>query len=78
MNRLGRADTGVSILLLALYAALFCGPVTGGGGRANGLGGPCAPALISALAEGDGGGSTTGPDSEFPLAGVVALFAAES
>jgi hypothetical protein len=35
-------------------------PLTGGGaGRANGFGGPEAPALNRALALGDGGGSTT-------------------
>jgi hypothetical protein len=67
------------MLLLLLNAAVFGGPVPGGGGRANGLGGPVAPALMSALAEGDGGGSTTpgGPESELPLAGVVALLAVE-
>jgi hypothetical protein len=31
----------------------------GGGGRANGFGGPLAPALSSELALGDGGGRTT-------------------
>lgn len=52
----------------------FPGPVVpGGGGRAKGFGGPDAPALINALAEGDGGGRTT---AEWPpsLAGVKAEF----
>lgn len=39
-NRLGRAEIGVSILLLLLYALLFCGAAPGGGGRAKGFGGP--------------------------------------
>jgi hypothetical protein len=53
---------------------------TGGGGRANGFGGPCAPALSIAPADGDGGGNTTpgGPFSAFPFAGVEVLFPAES
>lgn len=58
--REGSADTGVSRLLLFLfsaYALLFCCDV-GGGGLANGLGGPDAPAERSAEAEGEGGGNT--------------------
>ena len=55
MNRLGNADFGVSISLLVPKAPL----VTGGAGRANGFGGPVAPALSKALAAlGEGGGST--------------------
>ena len=44
----------------------------GGGGLANGFGGPVAPALSNALAEGDGGGNTT-PECESvrSLAGVA-------
>lgn len=38
--------------------------VDGGGGRANGLGGPVAPALSSELALGEGGGSTTPEECE--------------
>lgn len=74
-KRLGRAEIGVSILLLLAYALLFCVAVPGGGGLANGFGGPCAPALRIAPAEGDGGGKTT-PEwfvSGFALAGVRAL-----
>lgn len=54
----------------------------GGGGRANGLGGPWAPALNSALAEGEGGGRTRLPFSPAalgrggPVAAVVVLTAA--
>lgn len=33
--------------------------ICGGGGRANGLGGPVAPALNNVPALGEGGGSTT-------------------
>lgn len=58
-KRLGRAEMGVSMLLLLAYALLFCVAVPGGGGLANGFGGPCAPALRIAPAEGDGGGKTT-------------------
>ena len=58
MKRLGKADMGVSMLL-------FGAVEDGGLGRANGLGGPCAPALRSALALGEGGGSTT-PDEWLP------------
>ena len=39
---------------------IACGFVLiGGAGRAKGFGGPCAPALRRALAEGEGGGRTT-------------------
>lgn len=55
---------GVSMLLLLLLLVLP--PLldgwlfdAGGGGRAKGLGGPWAPALSKADAEGDGGGRTT-------------------
>ena len=61
------------LLLLGANAALFWAAVDGGGGRAKGLGGPDAPALRSAFAEGDGGGSTTageGPAELLPLIGV--------
>jgi hypothetical protein len=44
------------LLRLSLYASRFC--EVGGGGRANGLGGPVAPADSTALALGDGGGRT--------------------
>lgn len=54
MKRLGKAEMGVSMLLLGAAEV-------GGFGRANGFGGPCAPALSRALALGEGGGSTT-PD----------------
>lgn len=80
-KRLGRAEMGVSMLLLLVYALLFCVvAVAGGGGRANGLGGPCAPALRMAPADGDGGGKTTPGwlGSRFALAGVRVLFPAES
>lgn len=54
----GRALTGVSrLLLFSVYGLLFCCDV-GGGGLANGLGGPEAPAERRAEADGDGGGST--------------------
>lgn len=70
MNRLGRAETGVSILTLSrvsrevlrvselelLELVEFCET---GCGRANGFGGPDAPAESRAEAEGDGGGRTT-------------------
>jgi hypothetical protein len=49
---------GVSISRLLLPYELL---LLGGGGRANGLGGPVAPALRSEFALGEGGGSTT-PD----------------
>jgi hypothetical protein len=46
---------GVSMSLRLLYELLF----DGGGGRANGFGGPIAPALSSEFALGEGGGRTT-------------------
>lgn len=49
----------------------------GGGGRAKGFGGPWAPALRIAPAEGDGGGRTT-PVGGLSLAGVAVLLPAES
>lgn len=54
-NRDGRADTGVSIFMLLFWC---------GGGRANGLGGPVAPAESRAEADGDGGGRTTPEECE--------------
>lgn len=59
MNLEGSAEIGVSIFAAAsLFAA--CGFVLmGGAGRAKGFGGPWAPALNRAPAEGEGGGSTT-------------------
>ena len=62
MKRDGKADMGVSISLNEGCASRFaaCGFVLiGGAGRAKGFGGPCAPALRRAPAEGDGGGRTT-------------------
>lgn len=56
----GSADTGVSISFRLPYDPLF----VGGGGRANGLGGPDAPALRSEFADGDGGGSNTPDECE--------------
>jgi hypothetical protein len=67
-------------LFMELPNALLCDWVTGGGGRANGFGGPWAPALRIAPADGEGGGRTTPPGvgfSPFPRAGVV-LLPAES
>ena len=55
MNLLGKAETGVSIMLLLLLFE-FCDT---GCGRAKGFGGPEAPALRSADADGEGGGRTT-------------------
>lgn len=56
MKRDGSAVMGVSIF--SRLAA--CGFVLmGGAGRANGFGGPCAPALSKVLVDGDGGGRTT-------------------
>lgn len=58
MYRLGKADIGVSILFrLSPYASRFWFDV-GGGGRAKGLGGPDAPADMTAEALGEGGGRT--------------------
>ena len=55
MILLGRADSGVSI-----RSRGNGGLELGGAGRANGFGGPVAPAERTELfAEGDGGGSTT-------------------
>lgn len=54
-NLLGNAEIGVSALSFLLPNELL----TGGAGRANGFGGPEAPALSRALALGDGGGRTT-------------------
>lgn len=50
-KRDGSADMGVSMFMLLLW---------GGAGRANGLGGPEAPAesMPTEVPEGDGGGST--------------------
>lgn len=45
------------VFLFSVYALLFCCD-GGGAGRANGLGGPEAPAESSADADGEGGGST--------------------
>jgi hypothetical protein len=61
MKRDGNAEIGVSISLNACASRFAaCGLVLiGGAGRANGFGGPCAPALRRAPAEGDGGGNTT-------------------
>lgn len=61
MKRLGRAETGVSILLLFLSDCEFW---LGGWGRAKGFGGPDAPALSKALALGEGGGKTTPEECE--------------
>lgn len=49
------------LLLLLVLPPLLDGWLfdAGGGGRAKGLGGPWAPALSKADAEGDGGGRTT-------------------
>ena len=58
-NRDGNADMGVSMLLLLLLYDWPCEGPPGGCGRANGFGGPDAPALRIALALGDGGGKTT-------------------
>jgi len=51
---------GVSRLSRLPYELL----VDGGGGRANGFGGPVAPALSSEFALGEGGGSTTPEECE--------------
>ena len=78
-NRLGKAEMGVSMLLPPPYAAPFCEFDPGGGGRANGLGGPCAPALTMGPADGDGGGKTTpgGFASDGILDGVAVLFSGD-
>ena len=51
--------------------------LTGGGGLANGFGGPVAPALSNALALGDGGGRTTPDecDASVLLCGVALVLA---
>lgn len=54
-NRDGSADTGVSMFMLLFW----CGT-----GRANGFGGPVAPAESRAEADGDGGGRTTPDECE--------------
>lgn len=86
-KRLGRAEIGVSIVLdaLPLVVDVFplyplpCDWVTGGGGRANGFGGPWAPALRIAPAEGEGGGKTTLPGGGLsPPFTPVVLLPAES
>ena len=59
MKRDGRADTGVSIRLVAELVEFCEGWWEGGTGRANGLGGPDAPADSRADADGEGGGRTT-------------------
>lgn len=56
MKRLGSAETGVSITMLELPCE---GCETGWTGRANGFGGPVAPAESKADADGEGGGNTT-------------------
>lgn len=61
----------MSMLSFRLPKALF----PGGAGLANGFGGPVAPALNSALALGDGGGSTI-PPSPGPREGVMVAFVA--
>lgn len=72
------ADAVAVAVAVAVAAAAAC--ACGGGGRANGLGGPWAPALRIAPAEGDGGGSTTPGwlGSRLALAGVRVLLPAES
>lgn len=52
MTRDGNAEPGVSMLMFELFWSEWCG-------RANGFGGPVAPADNKVDAEGDGGGSTT-------------------
>lgn len=46
------------LFLFSEYAFVFWELELGTGGLAKGLGGPEAPALRTALADGDGGGST--------------------
>lgn len=78
MKRLGSAETGVSIMLPPLE--LWDGCETGCG-RANGLGGPDAPAESRAEADGEGGGRTTpetdGCPSACPFRCAFAAFVAE-
>ena len=59
------------LFLLSLYASRLAVEV-GGGGRANGFGGPEAPADITAEALGEGGGNTMW---SVPLAGFAETFA---
>lgn len=60
MNREGSAEMGVSMWLFVASRFMACGLVLiGGAGRAKGFGGPCAPALSKAPADGLGGGRTT-------------------
>lgn len=47
--------------------------MTGIGGRAKGLGGPCAPALSRALALGEGGGRTTPEEWEASVLGFAGV-----
>lgn len=90
-NRLGSADIRVSIfwllllLLLPPYPVPFCVLEAGCVGRANGLGGPCAPALNKGPpappGDGGGGGSCTTPVvavSEDFLADVEPVRAVDS
>jgi hypothetical protein len=58
------------------YELLF----DGGGGRAKGLGGPVAPALINEFALGEGGGKTTPDECEasVPVRAGVAPVVPES
>lgn len=70
MNLDGKADIGVSTCSSLLEA---CGFVDmGGAGRAKGLGGPWAPALRRAFAEGEGGGSWRGTGWEVEAGSEVA------
>jgi len=57
MTRLGNADSGVSMWSRSRFTCGFV--LIGGAGRANGLGGPDAPAERTALVDGEGGGRTT-------------------
>lgn len=69
----------VFVLGLVLPKPLLCVATLGGGGRAKGFGGPWAPALKIAPAEGDGGGRTTPVGGlSLPLAEVTVLFPADS
>ncbi len=80
MNLDGSAEMGVSILLPPYGWWFELALLVGGGGRAKGFGGPCAPALRMALALGDGGGNTTPEEwlaSVLALAGVSPTVPAE-
>ena len=57
MTRLGNAESGVSMWSRSRFPSGFV--LMGGAGRANGLGGPDAPAESTAFVDGDGGGRTT-------------------